>query len=103
MKTVLASILLTLVIIATSSSHRFKKGETNIDNVIKENDKHISKAHAVNKIADQQQKEKVEEMLKTINQLKKEKKQLETTLIKTNYKLQIIKVNVIDTSEYMKN
>ena len=103
MKTVLASILLTLVIIATSSSHRFKKGETNIDNVIKENDKHISKAHAVNKIADQQQKEKVEEMLKTINQLKKEKKQLETTLIKTNYKLQINKVNVIDTSEYVKN
>jgi septal ring factor EnvC (AmiA/AmiB activator) len=103
MKTVLASILLTLVIIATSSSHKFKKEEINIDNVIEENDKHISKAHTVNKIADQQQKEKVEEMLKTINQLKKEKKQLETTLIKTNYKLQIIKVNVIDTSEYVKN
>jgi hypothetical protein len=103
MKTILASILLILVIIATSSSHKFKKEETNIDNVIKENDKHISKAHAINKIADQQQKEKVEEMLKTINQLKIEKKQLETTLIKTNYKLQTIKVNVVDTSEYIKN
>jgi septal ring factor EnvC (AmiA/AmiB activator) len=103
MKTVLASILLTLIIIATSSSFKFKKEEINIDNVLEESDKHISKAYAVNKIADQQQKEKMDEMFKTINKLKIEKKQLEKTLVKTTHELQIIKINVVDTSEYLKN
>jgi septal ring factor EnvC (AmiA/AmiB activator) len=103
MKTVLVSILVVLLITSAPSPTKPKKEEVNIDNVLEESDKHISKAYAVNKIADQQQKEKMDEMLKTINKLKIEKKQLEKTLVKTTHELQIIKINVVDTSEYLKN
>jgi hypothetical protein len=81
MKAILISISLTLILIitaATSVKHNNKNVE--VDDILIKSEEHIYRANIVVKIADQQQKEKMEVLHKTVQKLKKEKKVLENKL-----------------------
>jgi hypothetical protein len=86
------------LIITTATSTKQNSRDTDIDAMIIKNEEHISRADTVMKIADQHQKEKMDELREAIYKLKKEKQILESTLETTKHELQIIK-NVSDTSK----
>lgn len=81
MKATLISISLILIIIitaATSVKHNNRNVE--VDDILVKSEEHIYRANIVVKIADQQQKEKMEALHKAVQKLKKEKKVLENEL-----------------------
>jgi hypothetical protein len=103
MKTVLVSILLALLIVATSTPTKLTEPKNDVDEVLLKCESNLSKASTVAKVADKQQKEKMDELHETIQKLETEKKQLETTLTKTKYELQNVKhidSIPIDTGEH---
>lgn len=105
MKITLISILLALLlIIATATSTKQNDKDTEIDVMITKNEEHISRADTVIKVADQYQKEKMNELRETVCELEKEKQRLESTLELTKHELVIIKevfnVNHTDSSGY---
>lgn len=106
MKTIITPILLLfLLIIATATSN--KQDDKKVDRVekmINESKEHVSKANAVVQVADQQQKEKMNELRKTVCKLEKEKQMLKSTLELTKNELVVIKevvyVNSTDSTKY---
>jgi hypothetical protein len=81
MKIILISILLImLLVIPAATSTKQNNRNVEIDNIIVKNEEHIYKANVVVKIADKQQKEKMEALHKAVQKLKKEKKVLENKL-----------------------
>lgn len=102
MKTILVSILLALLIVATSTPARLTEPKNEVDEILSKCESNLSKASTVAKIADKQQKEKMDELHETVQKLETEKKQLEIILTETKHELQIIKhidSNPIDTGE----
>lgn len=102
MKTILVSILLALLIVATSTPARLTEPKNDVDEILSKCESNLSKASTVAKVADKQQKEKMNELHETVQKLETEKKQLETILIETKYELQTIKhidSTPIDTGE----
>ena len=106
MKTVLISALLVFLLVITTaiSNKQSDKKIDEIEKMISENEKHISKANAVVQVADQQQKEKMNELRKTVCKLEKEKQMLRSTLELTKNELVVIKevvyVNPTDSTKY---
>lgn len=102
MKTILVSILLALLIVATSTPARLTEPKNDVDEILSKCESNLSKASTVVKVADKQQKEKMDELHETVQKLETEKKQLETILTETKYELQTIKhidSTPIDTGE----
>lgn len=102
MKTILVSILLALLIVATSTPARLTEPKNDVDEILSKCESNLSKASTVAKVADKQQKEKMDELHETVQKLETEKKQLETILTETKYELQTIKhidSTPIDTGE----
>ncbi len=80
MKTVLASILLALLVVATSTPAKDEKESVNVDEILSKSQTNLSKATTVTKLADQQQKEKMVEILETVEKLQAEKCKLQLEL-----------------------
>jgi hypothetical protein len=103
MKTILISILLTLLIVTNSEPVK-TNNNVDIDAILAKSEKNLTKATTVTKVADQQQKAKMTEMHQTMDKLVEEKKQLEQTLIETKNELQTVKEvinnNAADTGEH---
>ena len=105
MKAILISIsLILLLIITAATSTKQNDKDTEIDDMITKSEEHISRADTVIKVANQQQKEKMNELRETVCKLKKEKQILESTLETTKHELVIIKevfnINSTDSNEY---
>jgi hypothetical protein len=105
MKATLISIsLILLLIITTATSTKQNSRDTEIDVMIIKNEEHISKADTIIKIADQRQKEKIDELHEAVCKLKKEKQMLESTLETTKHELVVIKevfnIIPIDSNRY---
>ncbi len=96
MKTVLISILLTLLVVTTSTPPTQHK-EIDVDAILAKSEKNMKKATTVTKVADQQQKAKMTELHETVTKLEEEKKQLETVLTETQYELQTVKEVINNT------
>lgn len=92
MKATLISIsLILLLIITTATSTKQNSRDTDIDAMIIKSEEHISRADTIIKIADQHQKEKMNELRETVCKLEKEKQILESTLETTKHELVVIK------------
>lgn len=106
MKAVITPILLLLLlIIATATSNKQSDKEVDkVEKMINESEEHVSRANAVVQVADQQQKEKMNELRKTVCKLEKEKQMLKSTLELTKNELIVIKevlyVNPTDSTGY---
>ena len=106
MKAVITHILLLLLlIIATATSNKQSDKEVDkVEKMINESEEHVSRANAVVQVADQQQKEKMNELRKTVCKLEKEKQMLKSTLELTKNELIVIKevvyVNSTDSTKY---
>lgn len=89
MKTVLVSILIALLIVSNSAPIKEQKKEVNVDTILAKCDQNLDKAYYINKVADQQQKEKMIELHRKVQKLEEEKKKLEIILVKNKHELNI--------------
>lgn len=97
MKTIVISILLTLLLITNTPKQSSTK-DIDIDAILARSEKNLSKATTVTQVADQQQKAKMNELHETVQKLEEEKKQLETVLTETKYELQTVKEVINSTA-----
>jgi hypothetical protein len=91
MKIILMSSLLAVLVISSVSSTKTTFKSSDIDIILNESEKNITKANSVAKIADIQQKEEMVVIRTKMNKLIKEKNQLQKALIKIQNELQIVK------------
>ncbi len=85
------SSLLAVLVISSVSSTKTTFKSSDIDIILNESEKNITKANSVAKIADIQQKEEMVVIRTKMNKLIKEKNQLQKALIKIQNELQIVK------------
>ena len=91
MKIILISSLITILFISNfpPNTPTFKTSDVNV--ILSKSEENLTKACSVAKIADTQQKEEMIGMKAKIDQLTKERNQLQKTLTKTQNELQTIK------------